>query len=240
MKKHNYRKILAAIALAVCTSNSAHADAVIVNDPMHMAQTIAGWAAEAEYWGNQLSQMQKQFDQLQSTYNNMTGSRGFSNVLNSATIKQARRMLPQTAESLLNGSYGDFAKSIDSIKHETSTLDSSAFSSSHAADQWNEDLNKAANNKALSMEAYNSAKQRLDNLESLISQISSTNDQKAIMELQARIGAEQGLIQNEMAKIQSMSMLVAADKQISEIQARDVSIRTSGIGQEIPRVIVEP
>jgi type IV secretion system protein VirB5 len=105
---------------------------------------------------------------------------------------------------------------------------------------WEADLNRAASNKALSMEAYNSAQQRLNNLETLMSQISTTDDPKAIGELQARIATEQGLIQNEQAKIQAMSMLVAAEKQISETQARDISVRMAGTNRPIPAVNIAP
>ena len=102
------------------------------------------------------------------------------------------------------------------------------------------DLNRAASNKALSQQAYDSAQQRLSNLEDLIQQISTTQDPKAIAELQARINVEQGLIQNEQAKINAMAMLVNAERQISEMQARDVSVRMAGTNRPIPVVNVTP
>lgn len=102
------------------------------------------------------------------------------------------------------------------------------------------DLNRAASNKALSQEAYNSAQQRLSNLEDLLQQISTTQDPKSIAELQARINVEQGLIQNEQAKINAMAMLVNAERQISEMQARDVSIRMGGGNRPIPVPNVTP
>jgi type IV secretion system protein VirB5 len=153
-------------------------------------------------------------------------------------------MLPQDAQTLLdlaaNGSYGNLANSINTIKQSTTTLNNGSFSSAHASDQWAADLNRAASNKALSIEAYNSAQQRLANLENLMSQISTTQDPKAIGELQARIATEQGLIQNEQAKIQAMTMLVAAEKQIAEMQARETSIKMGGSVASIPRTQVQP
>jgi type IV secretion system protein VirB5 len=73
-----------------------------------------------------------------------------------------------------------------------------------------------------------------------MSQISTTQDPKAIGELQARIATEQGLIQNEQAKIQAMTMLVAAEKQIAEMQARETSIKMGGSVASIPRTQVQP
>ena len=82
--------------------------------------------------------------------------------------------------------------------------------------------------------------ERLSNLEGLLQQMSTTQDPKAIAELQARINVEQGLIQNEQAKINAMAMLVNAERQISEMQARDLSIRTAGTNRTVPRVQVTP
>jgi type IV secretion system protein VirB5 len=233
-------KILATAALCFSLSSNAFAGGIPVIDASNLAQQIEQVVA----WGKQYEQMMQQIQNLQQQITNSTGSRGFSSVLNSPAFQQARRMLPQDAQTLLdlatNGSYGNLANSINTIKQATTTLNNGSFSSTHASDQWAADLNRAASNKALSMEAYNSAQQRLSNLESLMSQISTTEDPKAIGELQARIATEQGLIQNEQAKIQAMTMLVAAEKQIAEIQARETSIKMGGSVASIPRTQVQP
>ncbi|MES2739377.1 MAG: hypothetical protein V4754_00280 [Pseudomonadota bacterium] len=51
---------------------------------------------------------------------------------------------------------------------------------------------------------------------------------------------EQGLIQNEQAKAQLMAMLVKAEQQINEMQARDTSIRMAGTTRSILHVTVTP
>lgn len=233
-------KILATVALCFSLSSNAFAGGIPVIDASNLAQQIEQVVA----WGKQYEQMMQQIQNLQQQITNSTGSRGFSSVLNSPAFQQARRMLPQDAQTLLdlaaNGSYGNLANSINTIKQATTTLNNGSFSSAHASDQWAADLNRAASNKALSMEAYNSAQQRLANLENLMSQISTTQDPKAIGELQARIATEQGLIQNEQAKIQAMTMLVAAEKQIAEMQARETSIKMGGSVASIPRTQVQP
>jgi type IV secretion system protein VirB5 len=234
------KKTLAAVALCFSLSSPAFAGGIPVIDVASLAQQIEQVAA----WAQQYQQMTQQIQQLQQQIASTTGSRGFSSALNSPAFQQARRMLPQDAQTLLdlavNGSYGNLANSISSIKQNTTTLNRGNFSDQLGSDMWEADLNRAASNKALSMEAYNSAQQRLSNLESLMSQISTTDDPKAIGELQARIATEQGLIQNEQAKIQAMSMLVAAEKQISETQARDISVRMAGTNRPIPAVNITP
>lgn len=195
-------------------------------------------------WAQQYQQMVQQIQQMQQQIQNTTGGRGFSALLNDSTYQAARRMLPQDAQTLLNlangGSYGNLASSINSIKQATSTLSAANFSDQLGADRWMADLNRAASNKALSMEAYTDATQRLQNLEGMINQVSQTQDPKAIAELQTRINAEQGIIQNEQAKIQAMAMLMKAEQQVSDMQARDTSIRMAGTNRPIPVVNITP
>lgn len=235
------KKFLRILAFVVGIFGGSQAFAGIpVIDGANLAQQIQQVAS----WVQQYQQMTQQISQLQQQIESVTGSRGFSAVLNSSTFQQARRMLPQDAQTLLSlasgGSYGNLSSSINSIKQATSTLSANNFSDQLGADRWMADLNRAASNKALSQQAYDSAQQRLSNLEDLMQQISTTQDPKAIAELQARINVEQGLIQNEQAKINAMSMLVNAERQISEMQARDVSVRMAGTNRPIPVVSVTP
>lgn len=235
------KKLIRIFALALSLASGSQAYAGI---PVIDAASLAQQVQQVASWVQQYQQMTQQIQALQQQIASVTGGRGMSALLNSPTYQQARRTLPPDAQQVLGlangGSYGNLASSINSIKQATTTLTNGNFSTKLAADQWAADLNRAASNKALSMEAYNSAQQRLSNLEDLISQISTTQDPKAIAELQARINVEQGLVANEQAKIQSLAMLVNAEKQISEMQAREVSIRASGINQDVPRVQVQP
>jgi type IV secretion system protein VirB5 len=230
---------ISAFILAIFSSTRAFAGIPVI-DGANLAQAIqqvTAWAKQYEQMSNQIKQMERQ---VQST----TGGRGLSDLLNDPAYKAARRTLPTDSQTLLGlangGSYGNLANSINSIKQATSTLSPANFGSQYAADRWVADLNRAAQNKALSVQAYDAAQQRLSNLEQLMSTISTTEDPKAIAELQARINVEQGLIQNEQTKINAMAMLLRAEQQISEMQARETSIRMAGTTRSIPRVSVTP
>lgn len=236
MKK--FLRLLALVVGLFC-GNQAFAGIPVI-DGANLAQAII----QVQSWAQQYQQMVQQIQQMQQQIQNTTGGRGFSALLNDPSFQAARRMLPQDAQTLLSlangGSYGNLASSINSIKQATSTLSPSVFGNQSASDQWMADLNRAASNKALSMEAYTDATQRLQNLEGMIDKVSQTQDPKAIAELQARINAEQGIIQNEQAKIQAMAMLMRAEQQVSEMQSRDASIRMAGTTRGIPRVTVTP
>jgi len=233
----NFIRIFA-LALGLSSAGQAFAGIPVI-DAANVAQAIKQVAA----WKQQYQQMADQYNQMQQQYQSLTGSRGFSSLLNGPAYQQARRMLPPDAQQVLglakSGSYGNLASSISAIKQASTTLDAGAFSNPTAAKQWDADMNRAASNKALSMQAYTDAGQRLQTLEGLISQISQTQDPKAIAELQARIQAEQAIIQNEQNKIQAMAMLASAEQQISRQQAREMSIRSAGSLADVPRIKVE-
>lgn len=243
MKLLNKKIALVALAASLFVSNT-FATGIPVVDAAHVAETVAGWAAQAKDMGSQLSQLKQQYQQMQQQYQSLTGSRGMSDLMNSSVFQQARRMLPPDAQQALNlangGSYGNMGSAINGIKQATTTLSPDSFSSPTAANQWQTELNQAAANKALSMEAYTAAAQRLQNLEDMTAEISQTQDPKAIAELQARIATEQGMIQNEQSKLQALSMLATAEKQLADQQAREISIKTAGSIATIPRIHVTP
>lgn len=235
------KKFIRILALVLGLSSAGQAFAGIpVIDAANIAQAIKQVAA----WKQQYQQMMDQYNQMQQQYQSLTGSRGFSSLLNGPAYQQARRMLPPDAQQVLDlakgGSYGNLASSISAIKKAATTLDKGAFSSEAAAKQWDADMSLAATNKALSMQAYTDSGQRLQTLEGMILQISQTQDPKAIAELQARIQAEQAIIQNEQNKIQAMAMLASAEQQIAIQQAREISIRSAGSLDRIPNIQITP
>jgi type IV secretion system protein VirB5 len=203
----------------------------------------ASWMQQAQDMATQIMTLRNQYDQLRQQYQSMTGTRGMSELLNNSTFQQARRTLPPDAQQILGlangGSYGNLGGMINSIKQSATSLNTSSFNGQTAYNQWNTDLNRISSDKALSMEAYNDANQRLQNIETMIDQISQTEDPKAIEELQARISAENAIIQNEHAKLQALAMLASAEKELSEKRDREISIKTGSV-ENIPRIIVDP
>jgi hypothetical protein len=62
-------------------------------------------------------------------------------------------------------------------------------------------LAQAYQQKALLQDAMQAASGRLSQISSLMSQINATDDQKAVLEIQARIGAENAMLQHEMSQV---------------------------------------
>ncbi len=66
--------------------------------------------------------------------------------------------------------------------------------------------------QATSREALATTSQRFASIQSLISAISGARDQKAILDLQARIAAEQGMLQNEQTKLDTLYQVAQAEQ----------------------------
>jgi type IV secretion system protein VirB5 len=91
-----------------------------------------------------------------------------------------------------------------------------------AARQW------IAMQQALSQEALTNTSGRFAAIQSLIAAIATAGDQKAILDLQARITAELGMLQNEQTKLQVLQQATQAQESSIRQQARERVIEEHG------------
>lgn len=170
-------------------------------------------AAMVVQWGKEIAEMKEQFTELQRHWDKMdkmeslvSGSRNLG-ISNAPGINGE---LPSQISSVYSGSYGD-TQSIMQAERVTQTN-----ASAQAALQERQ-FQSAATEKALALRTFEGAQNRLNNINSLINKIAASNDPKAIQDLNARIGAEQAILQNETQKLQTVSQLAKAeDKLIDE------------------------
>ena len=95
--------------------------------------------------------------------------------------------------------------------------------------------NQAAMNRALSEEGYKQASDRIASIQTLIDSIDGAPDAKDIADLQARIQAEQTMVQNEAVKLQLLSQLQQAQRDLAQQQAREISMRVTKDPGGVPR-----
>jgi type IV secretion system protein VirB5 len=69
---------------------------------------------------------------------------------------------------------------------------------------------------------------RFSSLQTLISTIGSAGDQKGILDLQARINAELGMLQNEQTKLQELTQSTLAQESVLRQQALEMAIQGQG------------
>ncbi|OBX33917.1 type IV secretion system protein [Halomonas elongata] len=72
------------------------------------------------------------------------------------------------------------------------------------------------------------AQERFSELTGLVAQVNNSPDQKDILDLQARIGAEEVLLQNEMAKLTMLRSVATANQAVQQRRARQMRIQNSG------------
>jgi type IV secretion system protein VirB5 len=76
--------------------------------------------------------------------------------------------------------------------------------------------------------ALSNSSNRFTSLQQLITAIAGASDQKAALDLQARIAAESGMLQNEQTKLQTLYQLAQAQQWMNTQQDREAVIAGHG------------
>lgn len=75
------------------------------------------------------------------------------------------------------------------------------------------------------MDAYDAARERLGQINQLMSRIQTIQDPKNIAELQGRIAAEQAMTANEQTRLQMYPMVAEAEDRIQEQRAHEMAMK---------------
>ncbi|AOD16768.1 type IV secretion system protein [Xanthomonas fragariae] len=182
----------------------------------------------------QVSYLQQQLKQMNDQLDAMSGDRGMAGLLSG----QNRNYLPADWNSAMNvlnsgdGSFGSLASAAHQIKQMQSVLSSSDLS--RLSPQMQQYLDKvrnvSASQQALGQQAYATASQRVNLLQTLTNHISSATDPKAVWDLQARIQSEQSQLQNDQSRLQSVAQLTQAQSVATKQMANELRAQTSGTG----------
>jgi type IV secretion system protein VirB5 len=156
---------------------------------------IAQLIQEVQQMQQALQTAQNQLNQAQQEYQSITGLRGMQNLLSGIN----RNYLPTTWSQLPVA----LASPIQSQVGSNAVLTSAQIAALSPAEQ--KQLNAARTNAALlqvaTQQAYSTTSGRFASVQQLISAIGSATDQKGILDLQARIQAEQGMLQTDSTKL---------------------------------------
>ncbi|MGH8133594.1 MAG: type IV secretion system protein [Steroidobacteraceae bacterium] len=209
---------------------AAHAQFAVID-----VASVAQLVSEVRTLEEQLVTARNQLTQAQAEFQAITGSRGMQLLL----AGSVRNYLPPdwaTLQGALPGGMGaagaystlagDLARAISAnavlSAAQLTALPAAAGQSLQAARQ------SAAILQALTHEALANSSDRFAALQQLIDAIGAAGDQKAILELQARIGAEAGMLQNERTKLQDLYQGVQADRWVNEQRTRELIVAGHG------------
>lgn len=223
---HTSLRVLSALALLGAIS-PAHAQWAVV-DVGAIAQLIEQVATLRE----QLDTARNQLTQAQQQYQSMTGGRGMEQLL-AGTV---RNYLPpdwQALEAALNGlqgSYSGLAGQLDAMIDANAVLtpDQIARISIQERGQLEAARKSAALLQVTSRRALEASSTRFASLQQLITAISTATDQKAVLDLQARITAEQAMLQNEQTKLMVLYHAAQAEELARRQRASELAIANIG------------
>jgi type IV secretion system protein VirB5 len=204
------------------------------------AAAIARLVEQIETLHQQLETALNQLSQAQLQYESMTGPRGMEQLL-SGTL---RNYLPpdwQSLERALRGMEGNYSALSSQL---AAMIDANAVLTpeqlARISDQEREQLEAARRSAALlqttSRQALDFTSERFESLQQLIDAIPAAEDQKAVLDLQARISAEQAMLQNEQTKLMVLYQAAQADEVARRQRASEFAISNIGSLRRLPAI----
>lgn len=209
-------RIAIPIIAMLCLAPSAWAQ-IPVTDGALLGQGQTQHMESVAKYVEQINQLKMQVEQMRTQYAAITGVRGLGTILNDPRV---REYLPEDwkriYDAVRSGNYEGLTEEARRIYEANHVYDTCEGLVAEARQTCEAQAVKPAQDKALTMEAYNRAAARLNQIEALMGQINQTEDPKAIAELQGRIAAEQALVQNEQTKLQLFALISQAEDRLQQ------------------------
>jgi type IV secretion system protein VirB5 len=216
----------AAIVMLLTSFQPAMAGGIPVIDVSNITQSITNSIKQIAEMTKQLTELQRQYDQMVKQYTSMTGGRGLGTIMNDSSNKNYLPDDWKTVYDRINsGGYTGLSNSGKSVRSSNQTYDICKNMVLEQKKACERQASLAYQDRANSGDAYEKAKARLAQIESLMKHINSTQDQKEILELNARLQAEQAMIKNEAIKLQMYQMVAGSEKRLADQQQHEVEVK---------------
>jgi type IV secretion system protein VirB5 len=217
---------IALLAASILGVPTARAQWAVVDAP-----AIVQLIQEVQTTAQQLATAKDQLLQARQALQTMTGDRGMQQLLSGTT----RNYLPSDWNQVTGvlqgvGGFGALSTDVQSVISANAVLSPQRLASLPSGGQQliQSERRWSAMQQALSHQALSSASNRFASIQTLISAIPSATDQKGILDLQARISAELGMLQNEQLKVQLLNQSTQAQQTSLRQQAREQVIDGHG------------
>jgi type IV secretion system protein VirB5 len=218
--------LLGCLIISMAAVSTAQAQWSVVDLPA-TAQLIQ----EVQTMRQQLQLAQAQLLQAKQALQSMTGDRGMQLLLSGTT----RNYLPTSWSQLSSasqggGTYPGLAADVRSAVNSNAVLSPAQMATLSTSDQQQivAARQTVALRQALAQEALANSSARFAAIQSLIAAISTAGDQKAILDLQARVSAELGMLQNEQTKLQVLALASQAQELGDAQREREQAIAGQG------------
>lgn len=207
----------ACLAAAALASSPARAQGIPVIDVANLIQAIQQVMNDVTEIQNQVQQI----TQLQAQLNSINGARNLGRVSDNPTL---RNYLPAEAYTFVNAvntsGYAGLTGTSRALRDAGMVYNCMDLA---GADRTRCQAALAApyQTKGLLQDAMRSAAGRLSQIDALMGQIDATTDQKAVLEIQARIGAENALLAHEVSQVQLLQGMADSEERIARSRDRE-------------------
>jgi type IV secretion system protein VirB5 len=227
-----------AVLLLLLLAPAAHAQFAVID-----IRAVTQLVQQVQTMRQQLDTARNQLTEARSTLESMRGTRGMEQLL----AGTARNYLPEdwaTLDAVLNqraAAYAGLSARVQAILNLNAVLSTAQLAalSPYEREQIEAARRMAAMLQALTRDALSSTSGRFAALQQLIAAIRSAGDQKAILDLQARIQAEQGMLQNEQTKLDVLYRTAQAEEWARVQRSREQAIADIGSLRRLPSMGLE-
>jgi type IV secretion system protein VirB5 len=226
------RSLLAVCLLFFAIAPSANAQWAVVD-----VNAIAQLTQQLNTMRQQLTTAQNQLQQARRDYESITGNRGMEALLSG----QQRNYIPgqwRDVAAMLDGAgaFRALAGELQRLVADNAVLSEPQLLRLDAADRALLDTSRrsTAMMQVITREALQRSGDRFGTLQQLVDAIRGAADQKAVLDLQARIQAEQNMLLNEATKLQVMYQLAQAEESARAQRTREQAIAAHGSFRNLP------
>ena len=224
---------------ALCASMLFGATAANAGIPVIDVAALVQAVQEVMQSIQQITNQIRQIEQLQSQVDAITGARNLGAILNNPALQN---YIPANATQLVgnvqSNGYAGLTDSARTLRNAQMTYNCLNLAGNDRT-QCQSGLAMPYQQKAFMQDAMDSARGRIAQIQSLMQQINATPDAKAVAEIQARIEAENAMLQHQQTQINLARGLADAEARIAESRAREGQLqqasRTGRLEDFLPR-----
>ena len=222
MKSRLFAALAAALALSPSLARAQH----IVHDPTAYARLVEDARTALE----QLRALQTRVEQGEALFESLNSVSDVNALATVLGLPEVRSPLPdlRALRAAADGdltALGALAGRAGAIRNETRLYAPPSGEVSPGEAWYRETLERSgartARDLAIGEAVSRASDQRLEGLESLRRALDAAPNARAVLDLEARLAAEQALIQNEQLRLQGLALTQAAEDRLEEQRARE-------------------
>ena len=227
-----FRSLMACLLL-MCGAPAVHAQWAVI-DVGAIAQLIEQIATMQQ----QLETARNTLRQAEQQYRATTGGRGMERLLSGTDRNYLPANWAQLEAAVLraDGTYRALGARLQAVLNDNALLSDERIAALSPIEraQLEAARRSAAMSQATSRQALETTSGRFEALQQLVDAIPAAQDQKAILDLQARIAAEQAMLVNEQTKLNVLSQVAQAEELARKQRIREQALADIGSLRRLP------